>query len=57
MGAERRRGRQRPDNEPLVQCREPIAWVADSALRECEELVGAQHSEEWGPLDRASSDR
>lgn len=46
-----------PDNEPLVQCREPIAWVADSALRECEELVEAQHSEEWGPLDRSSSDR
>jgi hypothetical protein len=53
-GAEVGRG---PDNEPLVRCLEPLAWVADEALRECSDLVDAQHSEEWGPLDRASSDR
>ncbi len=46
-----------PDNEPLVKCVEPLAWVADSALEECSELVGAQHSDEWGPLDRSSSGR
>ncbi|WP_086662924.1 DUF6098 family protein [Lentzea kentuckyensis] len=53
-GAEVGRG---PDNEPLVRCLEPLAWVADEALRECTDLVDAQHSDEWGPLDRSSSDR
>ncbi|GAA3635536.1 hypothetical protein GCM10022267_22690 [Lentzea roselyniae] len=53
-GAEVGRG---PDNEPLVRCLEALAWVADSALSECEDLVHAQHSDEWGPLDRSSSDR
>lgn len=53
-GAEVGRG---PDNEPLVRCLEPLAWVADEVLRECSDLVDAQHSQEWGPLDRASSDR
>jgi hypothetical protein len=46
-----------PDNEPLVRCRRPLAWIADSALQACEELVKAQHSDEWGSLDRSSSDR
>ncbi|MEU0881889.1 DUF6098 family protein [Lentzea sp. NPDC005914] len=53
-GAEVGRG---PDNEPLVRCLEPLAWVADSALDECVDLVDAQQSSEWGPLDRSSSDR
>ncbi|MGW4206430.1 DUF6098 family protein [Lentzea sp. NPDC004789] len=53
-GAEVGRG---PDNEPLVRCLEPLAWVADEALTECSKLVDAQHSAEWGPLDRSSSDR
>jgi hypothetical protein len=43
-----------PDNEPLVRCLEPLAWVADTALEECIDLVDAQHSDEWGPLDRSS---
>ncbi|MEV6718616.1 DUF6098 family protein [Lentzea sp. NPDC051208] len=46
-----------PDNEPLVRCQEPLAWVADSALEECSALVDSQHSDEWGPLDRSSSGR
>jgi hypothetical protein len=46
-----------PDNEPLVRCLEPLAWVADSALEECSALVDSQHSDEWGPLDRSSSGR
>ncbi|GLY53528.1 DUF6098 family protein [Lentzea sp. NBRC 102530] len=46
-----------PDNEPLVRCLEALAWVADSALDECAGLVNAQHSAEWGPLDRSSSGR
>lgn len=41
-----------PDNEPLVHCRRPIAWIADEALAEAEELVAKQGSTEWGPLDR-----
>ncbi|MDT7782908.1 MAG: hypothetical protein QOF58_1327 [Pseudonocardiales bacterium] len=53
-GAEVGRG---PDNEPLVRCLEPLAWVDDTALDECTDLVDAQHSEEWGPLDRSSRDR
>jgi hypothetical protein len=53
----RRGGGPGPDNEPLVRCLEPLAWVAETALTECSELVDAQHSEEWGPLDRSSSDR
>lgn len=30
-GTELARG---PDNEPLVRCDEPLAWVADTVLRE-----------------------
>ena len=40
-----------PDNEPLVRCREPIAWVADGVVAEAEKLVEASPGE-WGPLDR-----
>ena len=49
-GAECGRG---PDNEPLVICHQPIAWVSEGALRECEEAIDDQHSDEWGPLNRA----
>jgi hypothetical protein len=41
-----------PDNEPLVRCRRPVAWVSDNALRESRDVVEAQGSREWGPLDR-----
>ena len=41
-----------PDNEPLVRCRRPVAWVSDQALRESRDVVEAQGSREWGPLDR-----
>ncbi|WP_424186773.1 DUF6098 family protein [Actinokineospora sp. G85] len=41
-----------PDNEPLVVCERPIAWVADGVLREAEQLVAEQGSADWGPLDR-----
>lgn len=41
-----------PDNEPLVVCRRPLAWIADAVLAEGEEVVARQHSAEWGPLDR-----
>jgi hypothetical protein len=49
-GEERGRG---PDNEPLVVCRRAIAWISETALRECEQAVAAQGgSDGWGPLDR-----
>lgn len=51
-GEERGRG---PDNEPLVVCRQPVAWVSDHALRQCEEAVEAQGASRWGPLDRGET--
>ncbi|MGC7094640.1 DUF6098 family protein [Amycolatopsis lurida] len=51
-GRERARG---PDNEPLVVCDRPVAWISDDVLREAEELVDAQDSPEWGPLARNRS--
>lgn len=42
-----------PDNEPLVFCRRPLAWVSERALREADRVVEAQHSAGWGPLHRA----
>ena len=44
-----------PDNEPLVSCRRPVAWISDDALRESQEAVEAQGSTQWGPLDRRSN--
>jgi hypothetical protein len=44
-----------PDNEPLVRCREPLAWVSDVALAEAQALVEQQPASAWGPLDRAGS--
>ncbi|RZQ62495.1 DUF6098 family protein [Amycolatopsis suaedae] len=49
-GVERSRG---PDNEPLVECRTPLAWVADSVIEEAQRRVDEQGSAEWGPLDRS----
>ncbi|MEV0680767.1 DUF6098 family protein [Actinosynnema sp. NPDC050436] len=42
-----------PDNEPLVACDRPVAWVADEVLREAERIVEEQGSAGWGPLDRS----
>jgi hypothetical protein len=44
-----------PDNEPLVRCRRPVAWVADEAVAEARRLVEEQPSSGWGPLDRDAS--
>ncbi|CAM3825750.1 DUF6098 domain-containing protein [Kibdelosporangium persicum] len=41
-----------PDNEPLVKCDRPVAWVADTVLHAAERLVEEQNSPEWGPMDR-----
>lgn len=51
-GEEEGRG---PDNEPLVRCAQPLAWVADAALLECERLIAELARHEWGPLDRTAS--
>jgi Family of unknown function (DUF6098) len=40
-----------PDNEPLVVCERPIAWISEDAVRESEKLVAGAR-EDWGPLDR-----
>jgi hypothetical protein len=42
-----------PDNEPLVICDRAIAWVSEEALRQSEQAVREQGSNEWGPLHRA----
>ncbi|MEV0901995.1 DUF6098 family protein [Actinoplanes sp. NPDC049802] len=41
-----------PDNEPLVRCLCPVAWIDGQALEEAAQLVSSQGSAEWGPLDR-----
>jgi hypothetical protein len=43
-----------PDNEPLVQCERPLAWIADAVLDQATKLVDSQGSAEWGPMDRRS---
>lgn len=47
-GHEQGRG---PDNEPLVQCTEAVAWVGLRAVEEAEAEI-ARHDVEWGPLHR-----
>lgn len=47
-GEERGRG---PDNEPVVACRRPVAWVAQAVLDEAERVVAEQKGP-WGPLRR-----
>jgi len=41
-----------PDNEPLVRCLAPLAWIARRVIDEAENVVNAEQSAEWGPLDR-----
>jgi hypothetical protein len=40
-----------PDNEPLVDCRRPLAWIADDVLAEAERVIADQEGG-WGPLRR-----
>jgi hypothetical protein len=45
-----------PDNEPLVRCHRPVAWVADAVVAEADALVASQdNAQEWGPLDRGEA--
>jgi len=51
-GVERGRG---PDNEPLVECTRPIAWVAEAVVDEAiAEVERASTAESWGPLQRGN---
>lgn len=45
VGVELGRG---PDNEPLVACREPVAWVAEEVVEEAERLEASTDPGEWG---------
>jgi anti-sigma regulatory factor (Ser/Thr protein kinase) len=40
-----------PDNEPLVACIRPVAWVADEVVVEAADVV-----DEWGPLRRPEAE-
>lgn len=43
-----------PDNEPLVHCRQPIAWVAEEVVEESVRMI-EEAGGEWGPLDRQAA--
>lgn len=47
-GRERGRG---PDNEPLVSCERPVAWIAERVISEAAHVVERQN-DSWGPLRR-----
>jgi hypothetical protein len=50
LGKEIGRG---PDNEPLVVMDEPVAWVAEDVVAQCEELVTGEDAHGvWGSLRR-----
>ena len=42
-----------PDNEPLIEIREPIAWVREDVLSEVDAALAEQHPD-WGTLDRGT---
>lgn len=42
-----------PDNEPLVRCREALAWIDQRVVEEANRLIDEQQAE-WGPLDRSA---
>ena len=40
-----------PDNEPLVECERPVAWIAGRVISDAARAVDEQN-ERWGPLRR-----
>lgn len=40
-----------PDNEPLVGCERPVAWLADRVISDAMHAVDEQN-DQWGPLRR-----
>ena len=45
-----------PDNEPLVRCQQPVAWIAEEVIAEADRVVQDQNTD-WGPLRRAGDGR
>ena len=43
-----------PDNEPLVDCDRPVAWIDDRVISEAARTVDGQNAG-WGPLRRPAS--
>jgi hypothetical protein len=43
-----------PDNEPLVHCVRPVAWIADDIIAEADRVVREQNAG-WGSLRRPGS--
>jgi hypothetical protein len=43
-----------PDNEPLVGCDQPVAWIADRVITEAVRAVEEQNLQ-WGPLRRSET--
>lgn len=42
-----------PDNEPLVECARPIAWLSERVVAEATDEIAKQPAD-WGSLDRAN---
>lgn len=42
-----------PDNEPLVGCDRPVAWIAEQVIKDAVRAVEEQNLQ-WGPLRRPS---
>jgi hypothetical protein len=40
-----------PDNEPLVRCERPLAWIDERLVDDAMRLVDREQGD-WGPLDR-----
>jgi hypothetical protein len=40
-----------PDNEPLVRCDRPLAWIDEQVVGAATDLVDSQRGD-WGPLNR-----
>ncbi|WP_233158041.1 DUF6098 family protein [Actinokineospora bangkokensis] len=43
-----------PDNEPLIEVCEPVAWIHPDVLDEVDATL-AEHRPDWGPLNRMPS--
>ena len=44
-----------PDNEPLVGCDQPIAWIGGTVIEEAAQATD-QQNDQWGPLRRTEAD-
>jgi Family of unknown function (DUF6098) len=43
-----------PDNEPLVHCDRPVAWIAPGIIAKARRVVDEQNAQ-WGPLRRPAA--